>query len=65
MTCDGATSMTDIAEDAAFVVEIAAVLDEKLGAPQPPQKLRLGFTVTERLDGVTLDALKELMRHVR
>jgi hypothetical protein len=61
---ESATTVTDLAEDAALVVEVAAVLDEKLGAPQPVQKLRPGFTVTERLDGVTLDALKELMRHV-
>lgn len=26
---------------------------------------REGFTVTERLDGVTLEALKELMRQAR
>lgn len=31
----------------------------------PPIVERKGFTVTERLDGVTLEALRELMRHVR
>jgi hypothetical protein len=50
-------------DDNALVVIAAADHVAQL-LPNPTVQFRAGFTVTERLDGVTLAALKEMGRQV-